>query len=111
MRAAPESADEYPHVVATLTDGHRVIECAADIQWVIQVHKRRLINPWEGRSFCRTKEALIRLAGGDPHLERLPDRYPDGHRRLSQPAEEVFESVPAPSSIPILKTLSPVEAA
>jgi hypothetical protein len=42
VRAIPESADEYPHVVATLTDGRRVIECAADIQWVIQVHKCRL---------------------------------------------------------------------
>jgi hypothetical protein len=40
VRAIPESADEYPHVVATLTDGRRVIECA--VQWVIQVHKCRL---------------------------------------------------------------------
>jgi hypothetical protein len=46
VRAAPESADEYPHVVAMLTDGRRVIECAADIQWVIQVHKGRPLNPW-----------------------------------------------------------------
>jgi hypothetical protein len=94
-----------------LTDGRRVIECAADIQWVIQVHKGRPLNPWEGRSFCRTKEALIRLAGADPHLGRLPDRYPDGRQGLSRPAEAVFESASVHSPIPVPKILSSVEAA
>ena len=71
-----ESAPDYPFVVAQLDDKHRVIECAADIQWVVQTFS----SHWHGLAFCRTKEALLRIAGHHPALLALPDRYPDGHR-------------------------------
>jgi hypothetical protein len=76
-----ETMENYPRVVAVLGSKTRVIECAAGVQWIIQrrVHKGR--HPWEGTSFCRTKEALLRLTGSDhPALASLPDRFPEaGH--------------------------------
>jgi hypothetical protein len=70
-----ESSDTYPHVVAVLDAKHRVIECAARIQWIIQVRNRETRHPWAGVSFCRTREALLRLAGPHPALLALPERY------------------------------------
>ena len=49
--------------------------------------------PWEGVSFCRTKEALACLAGPHPVLLALPDRYQEfgetaagGRRNEFEPA-------------------------
>ena len=70
-----EHVEDYPHVVAVLDAKTRVIECADGIQWVLQRRTGSLKTPWAGRSFCRTKEALIRIAGSHPALEALPDRF------------------------------------
>jgi len=90
-----ESSDEYAHVVAVLDAKRRVIECAARIQWIIQVRNRKGgPRPWRGVSFCRTKEALVRLAGPHPLLLALPEGYQEpvscvpqaGDSEKSQPA-------------------------
>jgi hypothetical protein len=72
-----EHAENYPHVVVVLGPKTRVIECADRIQWIIQHRTGSLKTPWAGRSFCRTKEALIRIAGSHPALEALPHRFPE----------------------------------
>jgi len=69
QRPPSETAEDYP-VIAAIDDGTRVIECPAGIQWIVQ---RRSGGRWHGRSFCRTKEALIRIAGNHPALARLPN--------------------------------------
>jgi hypothetical protein len=81
LRASPappkvgESAENYPHVVVVLDPRTRVIECDAGIQWIIQ---NRRGHRWYGVSFCRTKEALLRLTGSNhPALTSLPDRFPE----------------------------------
>jgi hypothetical protein len=72
-----ETSDAYPHVVVDFGDGWRVIECAAGLQWILQ-RRRGGERPWNGRSFCRTKEALLRCAGHcHPALDALPDRFPE----------------------------------
>jgi hypothetical protein len=72
-----ETNDAYPHVVAVL-DGGRVIVCPAGIQWIVQ---HLYGGQWRSRSFCRTKEALLRCCGHDPHpaLAALPDRIVEPH--------------------------------
>jgi hypothetical protein len=77
-----ESDDGYFAVVARLNERWRVIVCKDGIQWVLQfAKKRRDRTAWEGRSYCRTREALIRVSSRhagpiDPHataiLEALP---------------------------------------
>jgi hypothetical protein len=59
-----EEDDNYHALVATLNDNWRVIVCAASIQWVLQrrAGERHGRARWEGRSFCRTREALNRLS-------------------------------------------------
>jgi hypothetical protein len=70
-----------------LNDRWRVIECGAGIQWILQY---RANSPetystaiWRGRSYCRTREALIRCCNAhageiDPSavaaFEALPER-------------------------------------
>ena len=70
-----ETHDAYP-VVAVLNGGRRrVIVCSAGVQWVVQNRKG---DQWHSRSFCQTKEALIRCCGGStPELAALPDRIGD----------------------------------
>jgi hypothetical protein len=60
-----ETADNYPQVVAVLNAGWRVIRCRDGLQWVLQ----RRSSPetsrgddWRARSYCQTKEALIRCS-------------------------------------------------
>jgi hypothetical protein len=83
-RAAPaprigEGAEAYPHVVVVLDAKRRVVECAAGLQWIVQVRRGRR---WEGVSFCWTKEALLRITGSDhPALLALPDRFPEQGRQ------------------------------
>jgi hypothetical protein len=59
-----EEADDYDAVVARLNDRWRVIVCGAGIQWVLQrrTGERHGRARWEGRSYCRTSEALNRLS-------------------------------------------------
>jgi hypothetical protein len=77
VKFAPETSDQYPRVVAVLDPKRRVIECAAGLQWIIQVRKRNGAHPWESVSFCRTKEALLRLTGNPAVLQSLPDWLPE----------------------------------
>jgi hypothetical protein len=74
-----ESCDEYARVVARLDDRTRVIECRDGVQWIIQRgHPSNGVLRWDGVSFCRTKEALLRCAGvQNPVLDALPARFPE----------------------------------
>jgi hypothetical protein len=91
-----ESAEGYSRVVAVLNGKWRVIECRDAIQWILQSRdttKAASSGAWRGRSYCRTKEALLRIcrvhAGTiDPSaaaiLAALPDRI---DAPLSSPIE------------------------
>jgi len=63
-RSKSEEADDYHAVVVKLNDNWRVIVCVADLQWILQRRTgvRHGGARWEGRSFCRTSEALNRLS-------------------------------------------------
>jgi hypothetical protein len=66
----PSESDSYEGGVAILDENRRVI--SDGVQWILQ--KRSGIG-WKSRSYCRTKEALIRCCGGStPELAALPDR-------------------------------------
>lgn len=74
-----EYADDYPRIVAVLDAKTRVIECADAIQWIVQ-RRSESKYPWASRSFCRTKEALLRCVTCwvddiPPALHRLPERF------------------------------------
>ena len=57
-----ETSEEYPRVVVSLNRRWRVIECRDRVQWILQRRAKAEPHPrpWEGRSYCRTSEALIR---------------------------------------------------
>jgi hypothetical protein len=64
-RRLAESDDQYPGVVAVLNRRCRVIRCRAGIQWIIQRRhgpETGLRAIWDSRSYCRTREALIRCS-------------------------------------------------
>jgi hypothetical protein len=82
-----EAADDYFAVIAQLSPRWRVIECPDGVQWVLQYRFRAETSdkpPWKGRSFCRTREALIRCitehaddtdpAQAEALLAHLPER-------------------------------------
>lgn len=84
-----ESADGYSAVVAHLNARWRVIACRDGIQWILQYRagQRHGTARFDSRSFCRTREALIRVcreyaAPLDPSalavLESLPARIEGG---------------------------------
>lgn len=57
-----ESADDYHRIVAVLNDRWRVIECRDGIQWILQRRNRAKTvssGDWRGRSYHRSREALI----------------------------------------------------
>jgi hypothetical protein len=59
-----EESDDYHAVVALLNADWRVIVCRANIQWMLQ-HRAGVRHGrarWEGRSYCRTSEALNRVS-------------------------------------------------
>jgi hypothetical protein len=59
-----ESEQDYTNIVAVLNGNWRVIECRAALQWILQSRDTRpgLENGvWRGRSYCRTKRALLRV--------------------------------------------------
>jgi hypothetical protein len=86
-----ESYEDYGRVIVHLNDRHRVILCRDGVQWILQRRISNLADGWRGRSFCRTKEALLRCikenAGRVPSdalaiLDALPDwaeSAPAGH--------------------------------
>src|SRR6516165_5768467 len=58
-----ETADDYFRVIARLNRRWRVIECPDGIQWILQRRgspEKARRDDWRGRSYCRTREALIR---------------------------------------------------
>jgi hypothetical protein len=55
-----EENDTYP-VVAPLNGRWRVIVCKNSTQWILQT-RRGGPDSWRGRSFCSTREALVRCA-------------------------------------------------
>jgi hypothetical protein len=63
-RSKSEEADDYHAVVVKINDNWRVIVCVAGLQWILQrrAGERHGSARWEGRSFCRTSEALNRLS-------------------------------------------------
>ena len=95
-----ESADNYP-IVATLNARWRVIACRHGIQRVLQYRNRSetvATDVWRGRSYCRTREALIRVcdyhAGAiDPGtraiLEGLLERFPEKQNAPGRITESV----------------------
>ena len=58
-----ESSDSYGDVVAVLNPKWRVIRCRDGIQWILQSRDSATAanGVWRGRSYCRTKEALLRV--------------------------------------------------
>jgi hypothetical protein len=58
-----ESSSSYGNVVATLNRKWRVIRCRDGIQWILQSRDSltATVGIWRGRSYCRTKEALLRV--------------------------------------------------
>jgi hypothetical protein len=64
-RPSGEASDDYPGVIAVIDGGRsRVIVSSDGIQWIVQ-HREGI--RWRSRSHCRTKEALLRCCGYDPH--------------------------------------------
>jgi hypothetical protein len=58
-----ETADDYPGFVARLNPDWRVVACRDRVQWILQRRgspEKPRGDDWRGRSYCRTKEALIR---------------------------------------------------
>ena len=87
-----ELAGGYSYVVAVLNTKWRVIECRDRRQWILQ--SRDTLTPlptavWRGRSYCRSKEALLRVSAAagaiDPRaaaiLIALPERIDNAIRR------------------------------
>lgn len=67
-----ESDNSYPGALAVSNYGWRVIECRHGIQWILQYRNRAETvarHGWRGRSYCRTKEALIRCC--DEHAGQI----------------------------------------
>jgi hypothetical protein len=58
-----EESDNYA-VVAQLNAGWRVIVCKSGIQWILQRRRGERCGRarWEGRSYCRTRQALLRCS-------------------------------------------------
>ena len=77
-----ESGDGYDRVVVRLNAKWRIVECRAHIQWILQRRKNASDGGgWSSRSFCRTSEAMRRLARQhakpiDPEALVVLDRLP-----------------------------------
>jgi hypothetical protein len=57
-----ESTDSYGDVMAVLNHKWRVIRCRDGLQWILQSRDSLTAAKgiWRGRSYCRTRDALIR---------------------------------------------------
>ncbi|MFH0297222.1 hypothetical protein AAFX91_08260 [Bradyrhizobium sp. 31Argb] len=92
-----ESYDEYDRVVVHLDDRTRVIECRDGVQWIVQRgHSVNGAMRWDGVSFCRTKQALLRCAGvqpgENPTLDALPARFPEAREAGTAETAEMVEA-------------------
>jgi hypothetical protein len=89
-----ESAQGYSRLVAVLNGKWRVIECRDGIRWILQA--RDTLNAlsttvWRGRSYCRTKEALLRICAAqactiDPTAAAILAALPDWIEAPNSPA-------------------------
>jgi hypothetical protein len=94
--SAPDRVDRRPahpsnRLVAQLNEGWRVVD--DPLQRILQRKKgnsRRKNSGWRGRSFCRTRDALLRCVAGFcgeiddnalAELKSLPDWHPDWDSR------------------------------
>ena len=107
-----EEADDYHSVVAQLNERWRVIVCTAGVQWVLQrrTGERHGTARWEGRSYCKTSEALNRLsrmrAGViDPAaaaiMTSLPERIDNATRRAPAMTARTISASTAATTINI----------
>ena len=86
-----ESGDGYDRVVVRLNAKWRIVECRAHIQWILQRRKSASDGGgWSARSFCRTSEALRRVAAEhagaiDPEAQEALDRLPEWIEDVDQP--------------------------
>lgn len=90
-----ETADDYSGFVARLNENWRVVDCMDRIQWILQRRgspgkSRR--NDWRGRSYCRSKEFLVRCTreycgpidqAAAATLDALPDWIEEADARRS----------------------------
>jgi hypothetical protein len=94
--AFAESDDRYPH--ARLNACWRVIECRDGIQWILQARNRSETvarSDWRGRSYCRTREALI--ACSDRHCGEIS---PAGRAALEALPRIIGGVADAPGKVP-----------
>jgi hypothetical protein len=101
-----ESGDGYDRVVVRLHAKWRIVECRAGIQWILQRRKSASDgNGWSARSFCRTSEALRRVAAEhagaiDPEAQEALDRLPEWIEDVDQPVrheDHPREGPPSPT--------------
>lgn len=66
-----ETADDYRHVVAQLSDGWRVIVCAGGIQWILQRRdgERAGRARWVGIDYCPDPEGAFAAVPGLPRAD------------------------------------------
>lgn len=95
LQAIRETAEDYPRVIARVSEQWRVILCREGIQWIAQ---RRDPNGtrWRSISFFRTSHWLRELCKDlctDPAawrtLERLPDNVSERERTRPERREDV----------------------
>ena len=78
-------------VVVRLNAKWRIVECRQHIQWILQRRKSASDGGgWSARSFCRTSEALRRVAAEhagaiDPEAQEALDRLPEWIEDVDQP--------------------------
>jgi hypothetical protein len=75
MASLRESDDDYSRGIAQLGPDHRVIVCADNWQWIVQIKQGKR---WISRHYCTSREGVIRRGKGLPEWEGLtdlPDRF------------------------------------
>jgi hypothetical protein len=81
----------HDRLVCELNDELRVMECAAGIQWILQ---KRRGSQWKNIAYCRTREALVRIAGVFQALLDLP---PMLEAPEPEPASNTLPAAPEPA--------------
>jgi hypothetical protein len=98
----PRPAHPSNRLVAQLNETWRVID--DPLQWILQLRKGnpRKKNPgWRGRSFCRTRKALLRCireycgevdVGALARVKSLPEWHSDWDRKTTPPNLDVLRT-------------------
>ena len=88
-----ESSDSYSDVVAVPNPKWRVIRCRDGVQWILQCCDtlKPDVGLWRGRSYCRTREALLRVCAAhagqiDPTAAAVLAALPDWIEAPNLPA-------------------------